>query len=275
MAPCSLIKIAIAQTASGADKLQNIARATALVREAADTGAAIVALPETFDFRGDSARLGEIAEPLPGTAIGALMVVARERGIWVLAGSVHERHPDGGRPYNTSVLITPTGDIAATYRKIHLFDITIGGKSVAESAHYTRGNEIVCATAAGVKVGLSICYDMRFPELYRRFADVATDLIFIPSSFTTPTGAAHWEVLIRARAIENQCFVAAPGQAGIGAGGIPTYGNSMVVDPWGRVLARAGDEGEQVISATLDFDEMAAIRERLPALHNRKLPVVR
>ncbi len=275
MATVSRLKIAIAQTASGADKRHNIERAVALVREAADTGAAVVALPETFDFRGDTARLPDVAEPLPGSAISALMAVARDLGIWVLAGSVHERHPDGGMPYNTSVLITPAGDTAAVYRKIHLFDISIGGRSVAESAHYSRGRDVVCATAAGVKVGLSICYDMRFPELYRRFADAGTDLVFIPSSFTAPTGEAHWEVLVRARAIENQCFVAAPGQAGIGAGGIPTYGNSMIVDPWGRVLARASGEGEQVIAATLDFEEMAAIRERLPALHNRKLPVIR
>ncbi len=275
MATASRLRIAVAQTASGADKRHNVERAVVLVREAADTGAAIVALPETFDFRGDTAQLTDIAEPLPGSAISALMAVARERGLWILAGSVHERHPDGGMPYNTSVLITPAGDIAAVYRKIHLFDITIGARSVAESAHYSRGTEVVCVPAAGVQVGLSICYDIRFPELYRRFADAGADLVFIPSSFTAPTGEAHWEVLVRARAIENQCFVAAPGQAGVGAGGIPTYGNSMIVDPWGQVLARASGEGEQVIAATLDFEQMAAIRERLPALRNRKLPVVR
>jgi predicted amidohydrolase len=203
------------------------------------------------------------------------MSLANRRNIWIVAGSVHERNPEGGRPFNTSALIDPQGRIATIYRKIHLFDITIGDRSVAESAHYERGSDVVSAQAAGVNIGMSICYDLRFPELYRRLADAAADLIFVPSSFTAPTGEAHWEILIRARAIENQCFVIAPGQAGTGAGGIATYGNSMIVDPWGRVLARASAQGEEVISASLDFVEMANIRHRLPALSNRKVTIIR
>jgi predicted amidohydrolase len=269
------VTVAIAQMASGPDKQQNIRRAVDLVQEAAQNGATLVALPETFDYRGDTSTISSIAEPLPGTALGPLMGLAAERGLWILAGSVHEQDADVSMPYNTSVLIDPRGRIAATYRKMHLFDITIGDRSVAESRHYTAGTEVVCAKAAGMKVGLTICYDIRFPELYRCLADLGAELVFIPSSFTTPTGEAHWEILVRARAIENQCFVVAPGQAGVGAGGIATYGNSMIVAPWGRVLARAPQEGEHVISAELDLRELADVRKRLPALRNRNLPASR
>ena len=266
---------AVIQMASGPDKRVNVARAVELTRRAADKGASVVALPETFDYRGDKGDLKEVAETLPGSALTPLMVVAKERQIWILAGSVHESDPAGGMPFNTSVLISPRGDLAATYRKTHLFDIAIGDRSVTESAKYQPGSEVVCVDAAGTRIGLTICYDMRFPELYRLLADAGADVVFIPSSFTAPTGEAHWEVLLRARAIENQCFVVAPGQAGIGAGGIATYGNSMIVDPWGRILARAGDEEEAVISAVLDFQEMEDIRRRLPALHNRKTSAIR
>ena len=275
MADRTQINVAIAQTESGADKQRNIKRAVELVKQASDEGATVVALPETFDYRGDSALIPSVAEPLPGTALQPLIALAAERGLWILAGSVHETNNTCSMPFNTSVLIDPQGAIVATYRKIHLFNITIGDKSVAESNHYTSGTDIVCVEAAGLKVGLTICYDVRFPELYRCMADLGADLIFIPSSFTAATGEAHWETLVRARAIENQCFVVAPGQAGIGGGGIPTYGNSMIVDPWGRILARARQKGEQIISARLDFAEMAGIRSRLPALHNRKLPIFR
>ena len=269
------VTVAIAQMASGPDKQQNIQHAVDLVKKAAENGATLVALPETFDYRGDSSTLSSIAEPLPGTALEPLMHLAAERAVWILAGSVHEQDKGASMPYNTSVLIDPQGGIAAAYRKMHLFDITIGDRSVAESSRYTAGTDVVCAEAAGMRVGLTICYDIRFPELYRRLADFGVDLVFIPSSFTALTGDAHWEILVRARAIENQCFVVAPGQAGMGAGGIPTYGNSMIVDPWGRVLARAPQEGEHVISAELDLGELTDIRRRLPALHNRKLPAIR
>jgi len=272
---CATIVAAVVQMESGPDKPYNITRAVALTNQAADAGASLVALPETFDYRGDALDLRHIAEPLPGSALAPLIAIARARHVWIAAGSVHERDAAGGKPYNTSVLISPQGEIAARYRKIHLFDIAIGNKSVTESAKYQRGDKVVSADAAGVKLGLTICYDMRFPELYRFLADEGVDVICIPSSFTAPTGEAHWEVLVRARAIENQCFVLAPGQAGIGAGGIPTYGNSMIVDPWGRILARASSHGEEIIVATLDFNEMASIRTRLPALHNRKLTAIR
>ena len=275
MAERATVVVAVVQMASGPDKRENTVRAVELVGQAADTGASVIALPETFDYRGDRLALNNIAEPLPGSALHPLLAVARERKVWILAGSIHESDPAGGMPFNTSVLIDPHGMMAAKYRKIHLFDIAIGDRSVTESAKYQPGSEVVYADAAGARVGLTICYDLRFPEQYRLLADAGADVVFIPSSFTTPTGEAHWEVLLRARAIENQCFVVAPGQAGMGAGGIATYGNSMIVDPWGRILARAGSEAETIISAVLDFDEMAGIRRRLPALDNRKTAAIR
>ena len=275
MARPATLTVAVVQMASGPHKRTNIARATELAGQAADTGAAIIAFPETFDYRGDAAELRDIAEPLPGSMLSPLISVAIQREVWIVAGSVHESAPSGGMPYNTSTLINPQGQIAAVYRKIHLFDIAIGDRSVTESAKYQPGGEIVHADAAGIRVGLTICYDLRFPELYRALADAGSDVVFVPSSFTAPTGEAHWEVLLRARAIENQCFVVAPGQAGVGAGGIPTYGNSMIIDPWGRILARAHTETECVISAVLNFNEMDNVRSSLPALRNRKIASIR
>ena len=266
------LTVSAVQMASGPDKEANIARAAELTRQAAASGARVIALPETFDYRGTGMDLAQVAEPLPGTALQPLMRIAREHSVWIVAGSVHESGGADKRPFNTSVLIDPQGKMAAVYRKIHLFDIVIGDRSVTESAKYQRGNQVICADVDGIRVGLSICYDLRFPEQYRLLAEAGVDVIFIPSSFTAPTGEAHWEVLVRARAIENQCFVVAPGQSGVGAGGIPTYGNSMIVDPWGRMLARAGMEPESIITATLDFAETAEIRRDLPALHNR-IPV--
>lgn len=274
MSESNQFKVAIAQMASGADKADNIRRAIDLIGRAADEDARLIALPETFDYRGDSVDLEGIAEPLPGTALTPLQALAEEREVWILAGSVHERNPRG-KPFNTSVLIGPDGDIVAAYRKIHLFDITIDDQSVTESTKYAAGSEVVLAYAAGVRMGLSICYDIRFPELYREMAAAGVDLIFIPSSFTRMTGEAHWDVLVRARAIENLSFVVAPGQAGTGSGGIPTYGHSMVVDPWGRVLARASNEEGILVFADLDFDLVTEARQQLPALHNRKLPLIR
>jgi len=272
--PASLM-VSVIQMASGPDREANVLRAAELAVRAASTGATVIALPETFDYRGDSRDLTEVAEPLPGRALQPLMSVAKAHHVWILAGSVHESDPAGGRPFNTSVLIDPKGEMAAVYRKIHLFDIAIGDRSVTESAKYQRGDKVVHADIGGITAGLTICYDLRFPEQYRLLADAGADVVFIPSSFTAPTGEAHWEVLVRARAIENQCFVVAPGQAGIGAGGIPTYGNSMIVDPWGRILARAGGEDERIITVQLDFDVLRDARGRLPALHNRNTAPIR
>lgn len=269
------LKVAIAQTASGPDTKQNIDRAYALTKEAIESGADLVALPETLDYRGDLKDLSSVAHPLPGPSLTPFLELAAQHGVWILAGSIHEANPDGGRPFNTSVLIDSQGSIVAAYHKIHLFDITIGDRSVTESAKYARGSQVVTADIEGWTAGLSICYDIRFPELYRSFADAGAGIVFAPSSFTAPTGQAHWEVLLRARAIENQCFVVAPGQAGMGAGGIQTYGNSMIVAPWGQVLARAPKDGEAVITAALKKEELAEAAQKLPVLHHRRADVFR
>lgn len=275
MAQKDKLAVAIAQTASGPNVDLNLSRACALVEQAIQSGADLVALPETVDYRGDLKDLSPVAHDLPGPALEPFITLAASHHVWILAGSVHESNPDGGRPFNTSVLISPHGEMTAAYRKLHLFDITLGDRSVTESAKYTRGSEVVTADIDGWTVGLSICYDIRFPELYRAFADKRVNLIFAPSSFTAPTGEAHWEVLLRARAIENQCFIIAPGQAGMGAGGIATYGNSMIVAPWGQVLARAPQDGENVVSAELDRRELATAEQKLPVLHHRRGDVFR
>ena len=269
------MRVSAIQMDSGPDQYRNVRTATSLVQQAVESGADLVVLPETFDYRGDLKDLSPIAHELPGPAVEPLLEVAAKHRVWLLAGSVHEANPDGGRPFNTSVLISPDGQIRARYRKLHLFDITIGDRSVTESAKYTPGSEVVTADLDGWKAGLSICYDIRFPELYRAFSDTGANLVFAPSSFTAQTGIAHWEILLRARAIENQCFVIAPGQAGIGAGGIATYGNSMIVAPWGEVLARASQEEEAVVSAELEPSMLDLASEKLPVLHHRRRDVIR
>lgn len=275
MARKDTLSVAIAQTASGPDIDKNIVRACSLVEHAVKSGANLVALPETVDYRGDLKDLSSVAHPLPGPALEPFIALATSHQVWILAGSVHEANPDGGRPFNTSVLINPQGEMTAMYRKLHLFDITIGDRSVTESAKYTRGSAVVTADIDGWTAGLSICYDIRFPELYRAFADRGVNLVFAPSSFTAPTGEAHWEILLRARAIENQCYVVAPGQAGMGAGRIATYGNSMIVAPWGQVLARASQDDDMVVIADLDSTELETAKQKLPVLHHRRGDVFR
>ena len=265
------MKVAAVQLSSGADKGANIARAVELTKQAIAQGAQLIVLPETFDYRGDCADQDSMSEEIPGESLLPLIELAGQDGIWIVAGSIHEKDPGSAKPYNTSVLIDNRGRIAAKYRKIHLFDMSIGDRSISESSRYTPGKKGVVSSIDGIRIGLSICYDLRFPELYREYSANGVELITIPSSFTTPTGEAHWEVLVRARAIENQCFVIAPNQSGVGSGSIPTYGNSMIVDPWGRVLARASNQGEEVICADLDLGELSQVRESLPALQHRRL----
>ncbi len=265
------MRAAAVQLSSGADKVANIARAVELTKQAIAHKARLIVLPETFDYRGDRADPGPASEEIPGESLLPLIELARQHGLWIVAGSFHEKYAGFAKPYNTSVLIDNRGRITAKYRKIHLFDTSIGGKSISESSCYTPGKKGVVSSIDGIKVGLSICYDVRFPELYREYSANGAELLTIPSSFTTPTGEAHWEVLVRARAIENQCFVVAPNQSGIGSGSIATYGNSMIVDPWGRVLARASNQAEEVVCADLNFDELRQVRQTLPALQHRKL----
>jgi len=237
------------------------------VRAAAADGADLVALPEKWSLLAAGEEMAAAAEPLDGPTLSAARGWARELGIHLLAGSISERGPE--KAFNTSVLIGPDGSDLAVYRKIHLFDVEAGGVSYRESDHEEAGTEIVTAEADGVTVGLTVCYDLRFPELYRILAVRGACLIAVPSAFTLATGRDHWEVLLRARAIENQVFVVAPNQVGEAPPHYSSQGRSAIVDPWGVLLATAPDE-ECFIAADLDLAARDRVRESLPSLANRR-----
>jgi deaminated glutathione amidase len=267
------MRAAAVQINSNADRQQNLARAEALVRAAADGGASLVALPERFDVRGTPDDYESAAEPLE-TSMAARWAkeLARELRIDLIAGSISERRPGRGKLSNTSLHIGPDGETKAVYRKVHLFDVTVGDTDYRESDSDEPGHEIVTSEAAdGTRVGLSVCYDVRFPELYRILALQGALVLTVPANFTRTTGAAHWEVLLRARAIENQAFVLAPAQTGEYPSGQPAFGNTMIVDPWGEVLARASGNpaDDTFVAAELDFARLAEVREKLPSLQNR------
>ncbi|MGH7932456.1 MAG: carbon-nitrogen hydrolase family protein, partial [Candidatus Binataceae bacterium] len=240
------------QMSTGPDKAVNLEKAERMVRLAAARGARLVGLPEVFNWRGKRADEPAAAESLEGETLNLMAWLAGELEIHLLAGSIAEHVANESRRYNTSVLFGPDGTRLAVYRKIHLFDVDLPGRvTVKESDTKLSGAEVVSAATGLGTVGLSVCYDLRFPELYRRLAFAGARIITIPSAFTFPTGEAHWDVLIRARAIENQCYVVAPAQFGANVHGFSDYGNSMIVDPWGRVLARASEQ-EGVVVAPLD-----------------------
>jgi deaminated glutathione amidase len=252
------------------DPARNRAAAERLVREAAGTGARLIVLPEKWNRIDDPARMAAAAEPLDGPSLTWARELARELRVDLVAGSIVERADDADKPYNTSVHVGPDGELRAVYRKLHLFDVEVEGTVYRESDEERPGEEIVVSQLTdGTGLGLTVCYDLRFPELYRILALRGARILTVPANFTRVTGQAHWEVLLRARAIENQAFVIAPGQGhGEGPEG-DSYGNSMIVDPWGEVLARAGGEGEAVVAAELDLDRQDEIREKLPSLANR------
>jgi deaminated glutathione amidase len=262
------LRAAVVQLNSTNDKARNLATAERLVRAAAAEGAELVALPEKWNLLAGGEQLVAGAEPLDGPSLNAARRWARELGINLLAGSVAERGPEG-QAFNTSVLIGRDGDDLATYRKIHMFDVDVGGVAYRESEHEEAGKEIVTAALAEATVGLSVCYDLRFPELYRILAVRGARLLTVPSAFTFATGRDHWEVLLRARAIENQSFVLAPNQVGEAPPHFSSYGHSMIVDPWGKILATAPDQ-ECFVAAELDFAAQERVRESLPSLANRR-----
>ncbi|MGO9828672.1 MAG: carbon-nitrogen hydrolase family protein [Myxococcaceae bacterium] len=267
----SVFRVAAVQMASSADKAQNLATAERLVREAAQAGAALVGLPENVAWMGQEAQRSEAAEPLEGPTLARFSSLARHCGIHLLAGSVLESGAPGGRLYNTSVLFAPTGERLAVYRKMHLFDVEVGdGQTYRESAAVAPGLDVVSVETPLGCVGLSVCYDLRFPELYRALSKQGAVLLTVPSAFTLMTGKDHWEVLLRARAIENQAYVLAPAQGGRHPGDRLTYGHALVVDPWGTVVACAS-EGEGWAMATLDTGLVERVRTRLPALKHRRL----
>ena len=263
------MRVAAVQLNSQADKQHNLGVAERLVRMAAADGARLIALPEKWNLLGPAAELLAGAEPIDGPSIEAAQSWARELGAHILAGSIAERVEGEARLFNTSVLIDDRGEIAARYRKIHLFDVEVGGVVYRESEHEQPGDQIVTGAVGEVELGLTVCYDLRFPELYRILAVRGARVITVPAAFTVATGRDHWEVLLRARAIENQVFVIAPGQHGEAPPSYSSYGRSMIVDPWGVVLAQAPD-GEGFVAAELDLAGQQSIRAALPSLANRR-----
>jgi deaminated glutathione amidase len=265
-----VLRAAAVQLTATPDKARNLETADRLVRRAAADGARLVVLPEKWSVLGHGEDLRAGAEPLDGPAVAWARAAARELGIDLVAGSVSERVEGEEKLRNTSLHIGPDGEIEATYRKVHMFDVEVDGTVYRESAHEEPGDEVVLsATADGVELGLTVCYDVRFPELYRILAIRGARIVTVPAAFTLPTTRDHWEVLVRARAIENQSFVIAANQVGEHAEGLRSGGRSLIVDPWGLVLAQAAD-AETVITADLDLDAQAAIRTRLPSLANRR-----
>ncbi len=264
------IRVACVQMTSRRDKAANLERAEALVARAASTGADVVVLPEKWNLIGSAEDYRAAAEPLEGgTSSEAMSRWARTLGVTLVGGSITERREGREKLSNTSCVFDPQGELVAVYRKIHLFDVEVGGHVYRESEAEEPGTEPVVARAEDWCLGLTVCYDVRFPELYRILALEGAELVTVPAHFTTPTGRDHWHVLLRARAIENQYYAAAAGQVGETIPGRPAYGRSLIVDPWGTVLAQAPDE-ETVIVAELDRTRLRDIRAKLPSLANRR-----
>jgi predicted amidohydrolase len=264
------VRVAAVQLTSTADRERNLATADRLTRAAAAAGAELVVLPEKWAVLGTPEETAAGAEPLDGPTLTWARDTARELGIDLVAGSIAERVEGREKGSNTSVHIGPDGDLRAVYRKIHMFDVEVGGRTYRESEHEDAGDEVVLSeTAGGVELGLTVCYDLRFPELYRILAIRGARVITVSAAFTLTTTRDHWEVLLRARAIEDQAFVIASNQVGEHAKGYRSGGRSMIVDPWGVVLAQAQDS-ETFITAELDLERQAEIRRTLPSLANRR-----
>jgi predicted amidohydrolase len=264
------MRVAAVQLNSGADPEANRAAAEPLVRAAASQGATLVLLPEKWTAMGDDGQLRLAAEPLEGPTLEWAARLARELGIDLVAGSFLERSAGQEKLSNTSLHVGPDGQVRAVYRKLHMFDVEVAGKRYLESALEQPGEEIVLSrTGAGVELGMTVCYDLRFPELYRILAVRGARVLLVPSAFTLATTRDHWEVLLRARAVENQAFVLAANQVGEHPGGHRSGGRSMIVDPWGIVLAQASD-AQTLVLADLDLERQGAIRASLPSLANRR-----
>jgi|SRR4051794_32044190 len=265
------MRAAAIQLNSNEDKERNLASADELTRAAAADGANLIVLPEKFNVLGTHEDYEHGAEPLDGPTISWARQAAQELGIDLIAGSIVERREGREKLSNTCVHISPDGEIEAVYRKIHMFDVVVGDIEYKESASEEPGDEIVISELGdGEPLGLTVCYDLRFPELFRILAIKGATVITLPAAFTKITGQAHWEILIRARAIENQVFMVAAGQVGVHPEDKESYGNSMIVDPWGEVLARVSEDGPGYCVADLDFHRQTEIRDKLPSLANRQ-----
>ncbi|MBC8339056.1 MAG: carbon-nitrogen hydrolase family protein [Rhodospirillales bacterium] len=269
----STFNVACIQTTSSREVAANIEAAGTLIRQAADGGADFVLLPETVNLmEPKSALMREKAVPeADDPCLKAFQDLARETGIWLLAGSLVIVGEEG-KTVNRSILIGPDGGVQARYDKIHMFDVDLGdGEYYRESKNYEPGSKAVTAELPWGRLGMSVCYDLRFPHLYRGLAKAGADFLSIPAAFTRPTGEAHWHVLQRARAIENGCYVFAAAQCGVHDSGRKTYGHSLIIDPWGQVLADGGDE-VGIISADIDLGKVADARAKIPSLtHDRDI----
>ncbi len=270
--------VAACQLDSRADREKNVEEALSAIDRAVAAGADLVSLPELFTFLGPKDEILENAESIPGPTVDRLAERAREHGVWIHAGSMYERATDGPagdaeRAYNTTVLLDDAGEIVATYRKLHLFDVEIGERvSVLESERVAPGDDVTVVETPFGTLGLAVCYDLRFPELFTALSRRGADVLFLPAAFTLQTGKDHWEPLLRARAIENQAYVVAAGQVGRKPNGVTTYGNSMIVDPWGTVVSRIG-ERSGVITAEIDLEYLERVRRELPSLSHRRSDV--
>lgn len=266
------MRVAAIQFCAGLRKQDNVTRALAMVEEAAQKGAELVVLPEMFALYGNLSLAAAEAEPIPGDLSSQLCELAKRHRILFSAGSFAEQSSQTGLAYNTNLLISPQGEVLASYRKMHRFDVEIPGQvSAKESAHFLAGDECLPITWASRRFGTAICYDLRFPELFRKLSMQGLDVLLLPSAFTKTTGRDHWHILVRARAIENQVFVIAANQVGEHAPSVSSFGHSLIVDPWGKILAEAGGESEEILLADLDFPQQIAIRERVPALKHRRI----
>lgn len=261
---------AVVQLTSGPDKEASVSRAEALIDEAAKRGAQLIALPENVSFMGSAQEKLRVAEPLDGPTFARFGARAAKHGVWLVAGSMPERGPTPARAYNTSVLFGPDGAQVAVYRKIHLFDVQLGDEVVlTESSSVEPGGSATLAETPLARIGMTVCYDMRFQGLYRALVHAGAEVLTVPSAFTVPTGHAHWEVLLRARAIENQCYVIAPAQCGQNTEKRATFGRSMIIDPWGVVLAVCPDR-PSVALAEIDLAHLRSLRRQLPCLEHER-----
>lgn len=262
--------VAAIQMNSTDDKSENLETGRRLVSEAADRGATLVVMPELFNCLGQPETIVSNAEPIPGPTSELMSQLARELQITLLAGSFGERCEGDDKIYNTSLLFGPAGDVLTKYRKLHLFDIDLPGEVTFRESEFMGFGDRIAVTETDVgRLGQATCYDLRFPELFRLLVDQGAEVIAIPSAFAMATGRDHWEVLLRARAIENQCIVIAPNQFGHHGEKLQTYGRSMIIDPWGTVLAKATD-GSGIITAEIDLDHLARVRSHLPCLQHRR-----
>jgi predicted amidohydrolase len=263
--------LAAVQMTSGTDVATNVATALELAGQAADRGATYVQVPEYVTYYGPVRGFADAAESVPGPTTQRFADLARQRGVTVHVGSLLERSSESGRYHNTSVLIDASGELVATYRKAHLFDIDVPGEVAhRESDAIVAGDDVVVADLGEFRLGLSICFDVRFPELYRHLALHGATVLAIPAAFAAATGRVHWEVLVRARAIENHAFVVAAAQVGTTSEGLATWGHSMIVGPWGEVLAESVSDGNDVLVAHVDLAEVARRRAQLAVLTLRR-----